>query len=112
MATVAKVNSDVLVRGTLYSTLQLKVFEITPAVALTSDTQAGGEGTAITEGTIRQVANALSPMLYQASANGAKMVVVMDGHHSDAASLKVRIDQLLGGNNTVAEKTTFVGLNA
>lgn len=110
MATVSRFNSEVLARGTLYSTAQLKVFEITPATALTADSQSGSGP--ITEGTLRRVVNGLNPMLFQAKSDGAKLVVVMDGHHSSAASLKARIDQLLGGNNTVAEKDTFAGLLA
>jgi len=110
MATVSRVNSEVLERGTLFSTAQLKVFEIGPATALTEDSQSVSGP--ITEGTLRRVVNGLNPMLFQTNAGGAKLVVVMDGHHSDADSLKARIDQILGGNNTVAEKDTFVGLLA
>lgn len=111
MATVSKVNSEVLAVSTLYSTAQLKVFEINPNAALTADTQGGGSGTAITEGTIRRVANGLNPMLFEVKSDGDVMIVVMDGHANDADSIKARVDQLLDVSNTVVtEQTTLLGL--
>ena len=114
MATVSKVNSDILARGTLESTAQLKVVTLTDFdSALTADTQAGGAGTAITEGTIRAVAQELSPMLFETNAGGTIMAMVMDGHAIDATSIGLRVDQILGqtaGTTTVAVETSLATL--
>lgn len=112
MATVSKVNSDILARGTLESTAQLKVVTLTNFdSALTADT--GGAGSAITEGTIRAVAQELSPMLFETNAGGTIMAMVMDGHAVDATSIGLRVDQILGqtaGTTTVAVETSLATL--
>ena len=114
MATVSKVNSDLLVRNSLVSTAQLKVFTLTNFdSALTADTQAGGSGTDITEGTIRSVMNGLNPMLAQTNAGGTILAVVMDGHANDATSIGLRVDQILGqtaGTTTVVEESSLATL--
>lgn len=111
MAAVDKVNGDVVALATLYSTAQVKVFEINPASALTASTQAGGEGTAITKGTAQLVAEALSPMLFEVKSDGDVMIVVMDGHANTAASVKARVDHLFDVDNTVVtESSTMLNL--
>lgn len=97
MATVSKVNSDLITRGSFYSTAQLKLFKIAieTADAVTSDTQAGGAGTAITEGTARLVANELSALLFEIASDGEEMVVVVDGHANDLNSVATRAGSVL-----------------
>ena len=130
MATVSKVNSDLIALDSLVSTAQLKVFKIVLETAATADTQAGGEGTAITEGTARGMLNALSPMLAEFAADGEELVVVMDGHANDVSSIATRLGHIIedtgliegagvwkdaaGGNAvvTVTETDTFNGLLA
>lgn len=130
MATVSKVNSDLIALETLYGTAQLKVFKIVLETAATADTQAGGAGTAITEGTARGMLNALSPLLAEFAADGEELVVVMDGHANDVTSIATRLGHIIedtgliegagiwkdaaGGNAvvTVTESDTFIGLNA
>ena len=130
MATVSKVNSDLIALETLYGTAQLKVFKIVLETAATADTQSGGAGTAITEGTARGMLNALSPLLAEFAADGEELVVVMDGHANDVTSIATRLGHIIedtgliegagiwkdapSGNAvvTVTESDTFIGLNA
>ena len=98
MAGVIKTNSTLFARDVLYSTAQLKAFEIVPT-------------TAITEGTIRAVANALNPMLMDVVTAGTSAALVMDGHANDAASIKARLEVILGETVTVTELDTLYGLS-
>ena len=127
---VSRVNSEVIVRETLYSTAQMKLFKIVLETAATADTQAGGAGTAITEGTARNMLDALNPIMAHFAADGEELVVVMDGHANDVTSIATRLGHLIeatgliegagvwkdaaGGNAvvTVTEPGTFIGLNA
>jgi len=105
MADVSKVNSTLITRGEFYSTLQLKLLKIVidNSVALTSDTQAGGEGTAITEGTARKVAQDLGTTgaLFEIAADGEEMVIVGDGHALDVDTVARRVDLILGGTGVL-----------
>ncbi len=130
MAGVTRVNSDLIALEDLVSTAQLKVFKIVLETAATADTQAGGAGTAITEGTARGMLRALSPLLAEFAADGEELVVVMDGHANDITSIAARLGHIIedtgliegagiwkdaaGGNAvvTVTEPGTFIGLNA
>lgn len=104
MATVSRVNSDLITRGSFYSTAQLKLFKIVieAADAVTSDTQAGGSGTAITEGTARKVADELSALLFEIASDGAEMVVVVDGHANDINSIATRAGRILADTPATA----------
>lgn len=84
MATLSKYNSDVLVNDTLYSTLQLKLFALEFASALTEDSQAG-DGV-ITEGTFRKVAQEMGTTGAMFELHGdddSTMIVIGDGHALD-----------------------------
>jgi hypothetical protein len=98
----APVNGDSITRGTLFSTLQLKAFKVTPTTALTE----GRDGTAA------QVARELgtTAMLFQVKSDGTSMVVIGDGHAVDAAVIKARVDLVLGEASTVAELTSLYGI--
>ena len=130
MATVSKVNSDLIALNTMYETAQVTAFKIVLETAATADTQAGGSGTAITEGTARGMLNALSPIMAQFAADGEELVVVMDGHANDITSIATRLGHIIedtgliegagiwkdaaGGNAvvTVTAVTSFNGLLA
>ena len=127
---VSKVNSTVIALNTLYSTAQMKGFKIVLETAATADTQAGGAGTAITEGTARNMLGELSPLMAQFAADGEELFVVMDGHANDVTSIAARLGHIIeatgliegagvwkdaaGGNAvvTVTEVSTFAGLLA
>lgn len=102
MASVSKVNSELLVLGEFYSTLQLQLFKlvIPTAYAVTSDTQAGGAGTAITEGRIRKVMEEMgtTAMLFETAADGEEMVIVGDGHALDVNAIATRVGRILLGS--------------
>lgn len=102
MATVSKVNSDLIARGGWGSTLQLQLFKlvIPTAYAVTSDTQAGGAGTAITEGTARKVMQELgtTAALYEIASDGEEIVVVGDGHALDVNAIATRVGRILLGS--------------
>lgn len=102
MATVSKVNSDLIARGGWGSTLQLQLFKlvIPTAYAVTSDTQAGGAGTAITEGTARKVMQELgtTAALYEIASDGEEMVIVGDGHALDVNAIATRVGRILLGS--------------
>lgn len=102
MASVSKVNSELLVLGEFYSTLQLQLFKlvIPTAYAVTSDTQAGGAGTAITEGRIRKVMEEMgtTAMLFEIAADGEEMVIVGDGHALDVTAIATRVGRILLGS--------------
>jgi len=114
MADVSKVNSDLIALNSLVETAQVRVFTATNFdSALTADTQAGGEGTAITEGTARKVAQELGAMLFQTNAGGTILAFVMDAHALDATSVGRRIDNVLGqtdGTTTVVQETSLATL--
>ena len=96
---VTPVNGDDIDRGTLYSTLQLKGFLITPTTALTN----GRDGTAA------QVARELgtTAMLFEVASDGTTMKVIGDGHAVDADTIDARVTAVLGEAVTVAEITSL-----
>jgi len=109
MAAIDRVNGEVHALATLYSTNQLKGFEINPAGALTASS--GGSGSAITKGTAEQVADELQPLMFETKTDGDVMIAIMDGHAVDADDVKARVDKVLGvSNTTVTELTTLLGL--
>lgn len=117
MADVSKVNSTLIVKDTLFKTLQVSAWKVSLDIALTADTQAGGEGTAITEGTARSVAQELgtTAMLFEITTNLKDIIIVGDSHALDAASIKARIENVLSGAGTTAtvtELTSLVGVTA
>ena len=115
MATVSRVNSDLIALETVYKTAQVAMWKVTVGAALTADSQAGGAGTAITEGTARKVADELgsTAMMFQVTDNGLDIIIVGDSHALDADTLAARVDAVLGRSDTsVAEVTDFVGITA
>ena len=106
MAGVIKTNSTLLEIDVLYSTAVMKAFLITPTTALTADTQAT-EDAVIVEGTIRAVAQELSPLLFDVVAGGATMKVIMDGTANTAEAIDIRLTEVLGEAVTVAELDTL-----
>jgi hypothetical protein len=116
MAGLTKTNSDLLLRSdgsadTFYTTANLGCYEINPASALTADTQSGGSGTAITEGTIRKVARAINSLIFEVKSDGDVMIAICDNSQQDAASIKSKVDDALGVTNTTVTKlTTLLGL--
>ena len=124
MATVSKINSEVVALATVYSHMQLKMFKIVPSVAFTADT--GGNPNAIVEGTARAAAEELTPMMWEVKTAGADMLAVMDGHAVDVDTLAMRVGRVHTGEEgtvsagvftatggatvTVTEVTTLHGL--
>lgn len=114
MATVSKVNSDLIALETVYKTAQVAMWKVTVGAALTADSQ-DGTTKVITEGTARKVAQELgtTAMMFQVTDNGLDIIIVGDSHALDADALAARVDQVLGRSDTsVAEVTDFVGITA
>jgi hypothetical protein len=114
MAGISKVSSQLIVRGQLFSTAQLRAFKITPEAALTADTQ-DATTKVITVGTARRLAEEIgtTAMLFEVAANGSYAVVVGDGHALDADTLIRRVRNVLGDatpTDTVVELDTLIGL--
>jgi hypothetical protein len=103
MAGISNVSGVVFARGTLYDTLQVRAWKITPVTALTADTQSGGAGTAITRGTISAVAAEFGTtgMLFQAKSDGTSFVVIGDAHAINADIIAKRADKALGGTGAL-----------
>jgi len=112
MATSTRVNGVQFARGTLYETLQIRAWKITPTTALTADTQSGGAGTAITRGTISKVAEEFGTtgVLFQAKSDGTSFVLIGDSHALDAETIDVRVTNILGESCTVAAVTNLYGI--
>ena len=112
---IDKVNSDLYVVGELVGTGHVRAYKAEFTELLTSDTRPDGDNTAIAVGTLRQVANELNALLFEskttpgATGEAAKTTVgfVTEFHHVDPASLKRRLEHIVGGTVTVTE----VGLN-
>ena len=99
-----------IVLGTLYSTLQLKGFEIVFAAPVT-----GGLDTFNTTvlGDLVAQEFGTTGAMFQFKADGTKLVIIGDGHALDAAAVEVRIEHLLGvAVTSVTELTTLAGLLA
>ena len=111
MAGFTKVNPvGGITLGTLYSTLQLKVFETVFATPVT-----GGLDTYNTTvlGDLVAQEFGTTGALFQFKSDGAKMVFIGDGHALDADIVKRRVENVVGTTVTsVTEKTTLAGLLA
>jgi hypothetical protein len=103
MATFTRVNGISGQRGVLQDSLQIRAFLVTPAAALVNGVDGTGERVARELGT--------TGALIQVKSDGASMIVIGDAHALDAASLKVRVDHLLGvDTTTVAALTSLYGV--
>ena len=114
-ADVSKVNGTLIVKDTLFKTAQVSAWQVALDVALTADTQAGGAGTAITEGTARRVAEELgsTAMMFEVTTNLKDIIIVGDSHALDAADIKRRVEDVVPGTTaTVTELTSLVGVSA
>ncbi len=95
---------------TLYSTLQLKAFEIVFAVAVT-----GGLDTYNTDVLADLVAQEFGTTgaMFQFNAAGTKLVIIGDGHALDAATVEARVENVVGvAVTSVTQLTTLAGLLA
>jgi hypothetical protein len=102
MAGFTRVNGLGHARGTLYSTLQIRAFLITPTTALTAGI--GGTAEALmqefgTTGAIAQVKSA-----------GESMILIGDAHALSAETIDIRATRVLGESVTVAELTSLYGV--
>lgn len=103
MAATSKFNSAILVNGTIYSTLQMKVFKLEFASALTEDS--GGNGTvAITEGTFRKVMQELgtTAALFELhDDNDQTLIVIGDAHALDINTLAIRAGRIISSGGVL-----------
>ena len=111
MASFNNKNQTLFARGTLYDTLQVRGFKITPTTALTASTQDGITGV-VTKGTIAAVAEEFGTtgLLFQAKSDGTSFVLIGDAHALDAATIDVRVTNVLGESCTVAAITSLYGI--
>jgi hypothetical protein len=108
MPQVFKANPAYIAKGTLYSTLQLKVFKI--AVSGITDTDAGqsdhtAPGT-YSDGLYSKATSlaqefGTTAALFQVKSDGSSMIFVGDGHALDIDIVAVRADKVLGGAGTL-----------
>jgi len=102
-------NSDRLARSVLYTTANLGLYEINPASAVTADS--GSAPTAVTEGTIRKIVNAINPLMFEAKSDGDVLIAICDNSQWDEGNIKRVVDRVLGvTNTTVTKQTTILGL--
>lgn len=102
-------NSDRLARSVLYTTANLGLYEINPASAVTADS--GSAPTAVTEGTIRKIVNAINPLMFEAKSDGDVLIAICDNSQWDADNIKRVVDRVLGvSNTTVTKQSTILGL--
>ena len=87
MASVARVNQDGRDHGVQYNTADLIGVEIDAIVSL-----AAKDGV---DGALAQIVGEFSPLMYVSTGTAGKIFAIIDGHHSDAASLTAR-HQALG----------------
>ena len=102
MSATTKVNGTAFARGTLYETLQIRAWKITPTTALTAGLN----------GTINAVAQEFGTtgVLFQAKSDGTSFVLIGDSHALDAATIDARAENVLGENVTVAALTSLYGI--
>ena len=86
MAGVTKVNGIGHTYDTQYSIAQLKSMEVDCLVDISGK---GGLGS-----TIEAVVQALQPLMYKAPGSAGKIMMIVDGHASDAASLQAKLRAL------------------
>ena len=99
MAEVTRVNGTGHVDATLYSTAQLAVYTCTLA---------GGAPTTGIGSVLEAIAQEAGALMFEADGDG--IVMVVDGHAVDAASLARRIGNVTGATETVTLQTTLLGL--
>ncbi len=109
MAIQTKVNPAPIARGTLYSTLQLKVFIINP------DAEIAASDPAVLSDASTRLAEEFGTTgaLFQVKSDGASMIVIGDGHALDVDIVKRRSARVLGVAEsavTVTESNTLYGL--
>ena len=102
MSASTKVNGTAFARGTLYETLQVRAWLITPTTALTAGLN----------GTINAVAQEFGTtgILFQAKSDGTNFVLVGDSHALTAETIDVRVTNVLGESCTVAAITSLYGI--
>jgi len=95
--------------NTLYSTLQLKAFRLVFSAALVP-----GLDTFDTNRTADLIAQEFGTTgaMFQIAADGEEMVIIGDGHALDAATVKIRAENVTGLTVTVTELTSLAGLLA
>jgi len=108
MPQVFKANPAYIAKGTLYSTLQLKVFKIAYSTITDVDT---GQSDHTAPGTysdgLYSKATSLAQefgttgALFQVKSDGTSMIFVGDGHALDIDIVAVRADKALGGAGTL-----------
>ena len=113
MPQVFKANPAYIAKGTLYSTLQLKVFQITYSTITDVDS---GQSNHSAPGTysdgLYSKATSLAQefgttgALFQVKSDGTSMVFVGDGHALDIDIVAVRADKALGGAGTLTGSGT------
>jgi len=113
MPQVFKANPAYIAKGTLYSTLQLKVFKI--AVSGITDVDAGqtdhtAPGT-YSDGLYSKATSLAQEFgttgaLFQVKADGSSMIFVGDGHALDIDIVAVRADKALGNAGTLTGSGT------
>jgi hypothetical protein len=94
MPQVTKANPQPIARGTLYSTLQLKVFKIAHST-ITETNGLYSEATSLAQefGT--------TGALFQIKSDGSSIIFVGDGHALDIDIVAVRADKALGGTGAL-----------
>ena len=102
MSATTRVNGTAFARGTVYETLQIRAWKITPTTALTAGLT----------GTIAKVAEEFGTTgaLFQAKSDGTSFVLIGDSHALDADTIDVRVTNVLGESCTVAAITSLYGL--
>ena len=86
MASVARVNQDGRDHGVQYSTSNVTAIEIDAGVSL-----AAKDGV---DGAVAQIVGEFSPLMYKSTGTAGKIFAIIDGHHSDAASLTARLQNM------------------
>jgi hypothetical protein len=113
MPQVFKANPAYIAKGTLYSTLQLKVFKI--AYSTITDVDSGqsdhtAPGT-YSDGLYSKATSLAQEFgttgaLFQVKSDGTSMIFVGDGHALDVDIVAVRADKALGGAGTLTGSGT------
>ena len=111
MAGINNVSGVVFASNTLYDTLQIRAWKVTPTTALTADSKDGTTGV-ITRGTISKLAQEFGTtgVLFQAKSDGTSFVLIGDSHALSADTIDVRATQVLGESVTVAALTSLYGV--
>lgn len=97
MAEVTRVNGTGHADATLYETANVETWIIT----------AGASPTAGIGGTLEAMAQEFNPMIMEA--DDTKIIMVLDGHHQDAASMARRASAIIAAS-TAAKPATLVGM--